>query len=232
MNITCDLSNCLVSMDIRVYHTEKSTSHLLPHPLRCLIVGSSGSGKTNLLLNFIYNRTCVPFTNLYVFSRSIAQPAYLELYERFLNIEKKLGEKVAHFFSNCDDLVPLDECKPKSLVVFDDCLLENQKKIKDFFIRSRHKKISCVYLSQSYGKVDMQVIRNNINVLCMFSQNRYYTKRIYDDFVGSDMTFEQFENLCKKCWINPHGFLTIDTTKKPHTGKYRIMLKEPETKFP
>lgn len=219
--------NYIALMDIQVYCKENPRIGLLPHPLRCLIVGTSGSGKTNLLLNFIYKKRCVPFTNLYICSRSMTQPAYIELKEHFANIEKELGDKVAHFYSNPEELVSLEECKPKSLVVFDDCLMENQQKIKDYFIRGRHKKVSCVYLSQSYGKVDMQVIRNNINVLCMFSQNGHYTKRVYDDVVGSDMTLDQFKNLCKTCWSEPHGFLTIDVTKKMHAGKYRMMLKEP-----
>lgn len=217
-------------MDISVYCKDDDDDvkdrRLLPNPLRCLIVGSSGCGKTNLLLNFIYNRRGVPFKHLYVFSRSIEQPAYTRLRRHYERVEKLLGHSIAHFFSNCEDLIPLDECRPNSLVVFDDCLLEEQGKIKDYFIRGRHKRVSCVYLSQSYGRVDMQVIRNNVNMLCAFTQNRHYTKRIYEDFVGSDMAFESFAALCKHCWDRPHGFITVDTTRKTHTGKYKCMLEK------
>lgn len=220
---TCEIGS---GMEIKVYHAENSSNLLLPTPLRCLIVGCSGSGKTNLLLNFIYNENGVHFKNLYVFSRSIEQPAYVELRKRYENVERKINEKISHFYSNCDELVSLDECKRDSLVVFDDCLLDQQTKIKDYFVRCRHKNISCVYLSQSYGKIDMQVIRNNVNLLCAFSQNKHYTKRIHDDFVGSDMTYEDFVEICKRCWNEPHGFITIDTTKKLSAGKYKFMLKE------
>lgn len=213
-------------MDIKVYIKEQAENQLIPKPLRCLIVGTSGSGKTNLLLNFIYNDKVLPFKNLYVFSRSITQTAYTNLRDLYSKVGASLGRQIAYFYSSCDDLITVDECEPYSLVVFDDCLLEKQTPIKDYFIRGRHKHISCVYLSQSYGRVDMQVIRNNINLLCVFNQNKHYSKRIYEDFVGSDMSYIEFEFICKQCWSHPHGFISIDTTKKPHKGKYKCMLKQ------
>jgi len=111
-------------MEIKVYHAENSSHEIFPTPLRCLIVGASGSGKTNLLLNFIYNENGINFKNLYVFSRSIEQPAYVKLRKHYENLESKINEKISHFYSNCDELVSLDECKRDSLVVFDDCLLD------------------------------------------------------------------------------------------------------------
>lgn len=213
-------------MEIIAYHTEKSCNSVFPNPLRCLIIGSSGSGKTNLLLNFIYNKDGLRFKNLYVFSRSIEQPAYRQLRKRYNQVENEIKKTISHFFSTSEELIPLDECEPNSLVVFDDCLLGEQTKIKDYFIRGRHKQISCIYLSQSYGRVDMQVIRNNINLLCAFNQNKYYTKRIFDDFVGSDMNFNQFEKMCTRCWENPYGFVSIHMTRQLRNCKYTSMLNK------
>lgn len=213
-------------MEITAYCKEQVDNRLLPYPLRSLIVGASGCGKTNLLLNFIYNKNGLVFNHLYVFSRSIEQPAYLELRKIYENLEKKLGVAVGHFYSNCEDLVSVDECKSDSLVVFDDCLLEEQTKIKEYFIRGRHKRISCIYLSQSYGRVDMQVVRNNVNLLCVFRQNKHYTKRIFEDIVGSDMSYEEFARLCKSCWDEPFGFISIDVNRKVHEAKYRCKLND------
>lgn len=213
-------------MEIIAYHTEKSCNSVFPNPLRCLIIGSSGSGKTNLLLNFIYNKDGLRFKNLYVFSRSIEQPAYRQLRKRYNQVENEIKKTISHFVSNSEELIPLDECEPNSLVVFDDCLLGEQTKIKDYFIRGRHKQISCIYLSQSYGRVDMQVIRNNINLLCAFNQNKYYMKRIFDDFVGSDMNFNQFEKMCTRCWENPYGFISIHMTRQLRNCKYTSMLNK------
>lgn len=188
-------------------------------PIRLLIIGSSGSGKTTLLLNFIYKRL-IPYTNLYVFSKSLEQPSYKKLQERFKNIELNINKKIANFFGSCEDIVSLNDCKPNSLIVFDDCILENQDKIKEYFVMGRHKNISCIYLSQCYSKVDIQLIRNNLNMLCIFKQNNHYMKKIYENFVGSDMTFDKFKDICNDCWKENYGFLTINLLLKPSEGKF------------
>src|SRR5436190_4784944 len=66
----------------------------------------------------------------------------------------------------------------------------------------------------------MQLIRNNLNMLCVFKQNEYYTKMIYDSFVGSDMRFDKFKQICNGCWKEDYGFLTINLLLKPNEGKY------------
>lgn len=188
-------------------------------PIRLLIVGSSGSGKTTLLLNFIYERL-IPYSYLYVFSKSFEQDNYQDLMDVFNDVEASLKKKIAYFYSSCDEIIPLSECKPNSLIVFDDCVLENQDIIKEYFVMGRHKNISCIYLSQCYSKVDKQLIRNNLNMLCVFKQDDHYTKKIYNNFVGSDMTFKEFNDICNKCWKENHGFLTIVN------GKYMNKFEE------
>lgn len=188
-------------------------------PIRLLIIGSSGSGKTTLLLNFIYKRL-IPYDNLYVFSKSLEQDGYIKLQERFKNIEQNLNKRISYFFNSCDDIIPLKECKKDSLIVFDDCILENQDIIKEYFVMSRHKNISCIYLSQCYSKVDIQLIRNNLNMLCIFKQNDHYIKKIYDNFVQTDMNFDKFKNICNNVWKDKYGFLTINLTEGKYMNKF------------
>lgn len=68
--------------------------------------------------------------------------------------------------------------------------------------------------------VDLRVIRNNLNMLAIFKHNKHYIKFIYDDFIGSDMTFEKFVEICNKCWSNDYGFIVKNLTLKPNEGKY------------
>ena len=68
--------------------------------------------------------------------------------------------------------------------------------------------------------VDLKVVRNNLNMIIIFKQNKHYTKFICEDFVGSDINFEKFSNLSNKCRSKDCRFLTINLTQKPADGKY------------
>jgi hypothetical protein len=198
---------------------------MFPSPLRCLIVGTSGCGKTTLLYNLIIKNWGIPFQYLYIFFKSLEQHIYQGLKKEYekLSAAEEDGE-IAYFFNSCEELISVDKCEPNSLVVFDDCVnVQQQQIIKDYFVRGRHKNISYIYLTQSYTKVDRQLIRNNINFLCVFKKSLKYTRDIYDEYVGSDFTFERFKEVCNSCWNEDYGFLTIDTTKKLNNGRYRKM---------
>ena len=145
----------------------KVNKRIFSLPFRCLVVGTSGCGKTTLLYNLI-KEWGIPFHSLYIFSKSIEQDAYNELKKAFDKLADKENAEIAYFYSNCEGLISV-ECEPNSLVVYDDCVNEQQQHIiKDYFSRGHHKNISCIYLTQSYTKIDRQLIRNNINFLCVF----------------------------------------------------------------
>ena len=144
----------------------KVNKKIFPLPFRCLTVGTSGCGKTTLLYNLIAKEWGITFHSLYVFSKSIEQDAYKELKKVYDKLMDKEDVEVAYFYSKSEDLISVDECEINGLVVFDDCVNIRQHFIKDYFVRSRHKNISCIYLTQSYTKIDRQMIRNNINFLC------------------------------------------------------------------
>ena len=202
------------------FEGDVKSDHMFPLPIRCLIVGASGCGKTTSLWNLI-TKDWIPFKNLYVFTKSLEQKSYQILKGLYESIELKEGSKIAHFYNNCEDIISVEECEPNSLIVFDDCILEKQDPIKSYYTRGRHKNISCIYLSQCYSLVDLKVIRNNINFLCLFKQNKHYTRKVYDDFVGSEMPLEKFFNITSNCWKEKFGFLCVDMTKSIEEGKYK-----------
>lgn len=194
------------NIEVFPYQNTKDDESIFPAPLRCLIVGSSGSGKTNLLWNIITN-FWIPFENLYIFTKTIDQPIYEKLEEVFNGIDE-----IETVISN-EGIVSVDECKKNSLVIFDDCVLENQSIMKEYFIRGRHKKISSIYLTQSYTAVDLKIIRNNLNFVIIFKQPDHYIKKIWEDFI-SDNRLNTFKSLCNTCWKESFGFLSMDLTNK------------------
>ena len=49
---------------------------------------------------------------------------------------------------------------------------------------------------------------------------------ILDDHVGSDMTKNEFRQLCKTAWEKQQGFVIIDISSKRNNGKSRSGLDE------
>ena len=135
------------------------------HPYRILIIGGSGSGKTNALLNWIKGQSEID--KIYLYAKDLNGPKYESL------IKKHEDAGIKHFndlnaFTECpstmDDVYEnIDEYNPnrqrKILIVFDDMIagiMTNKKFqaiIKELFIRCRKMNASLVFITQSYFSV-------------------------------------------------------------------------------
>ena len=82
--------------------------------------------------------------------------------------------------------------------------------------------MDCFYLAQNYSKLPRQTIRENANFICLFRQDLKNVNNVYCDHVSSDMTKEEFPNVCKLAWEKPYGFVVVDLTSNKDNGKYRI----------
>ena len=51
-------------------------SILFPKNIFCVIAGSTGSGKTNLMLNLLKKEKLLNYNHVYVYSCTLYQPAY------------------------------------------------------------------------------------------------------------------------------------------------------------
>jgi len=102
------------------------------------------------------------------------------------------------FFGNASDVPDPRELSPekKNLMVFDDLLLERQNKCEAYYTRGRHSNMDCFYLAQNYFKLPRQTIRENANVICLFLQDLKNVNHVYNDHASSDMTKEEFRNVC------------------------------------
>lgn len=48
-----------------------------------------------------------------------------------------------------EEIISVVDCRSNSLVVFDDYILGKRERMKDYFVRSRSKNISCIYIDQN-----------------------------------------------------------------------------------
>ena len=116
--------------------------------------------------------------------------------------------------------------KKKNLMVFDDLLPEKQNNCESYYVRRRHSNVDCFHLARNYFKLPSQTIRENANFICLFLQDLKNLNHIFDDHVGSEITKEEFRQLCQTAWQKQHGFVIIDLSSKKHNGKYRSGLDE------
>lgn len=192
-------------------------SQLLPNNLRALFIGPSNCGKTNTLITLVEDINGVKFEAVYVYSKSLYQPKYKYLENLLRNIENI----EYHTFSENNQVIPLSEAKENSMFVFDDIASEKQNHLRDYFCMGRHKMIDTFCLAQTYAHIPKHLIRDNVNFLVIFKQDNLNLKHIYEDHVNTDMSFQQFHNICRECWKDDYGFLCVNKECRIDNGRYR-----------
>ena len=129
----------------------KDWPYIPDHPYRILIIGVSGSRKTNLLLNLIENQPDIDKIYLY------AKDPYESKYQYLINKRESVGINHFNIYKNIDDY-NLDK-ENKILIVFDDMIADmiHNKKLNsivtELFIRVRKSNISLVFITLLYFKV-------------------------------------------------------------------------------
>ena len=164
--------------------------YILDHPYRILIIGGSGSGKTNALLNLINNQPDINKIYLY------AKDPYKDKYQFLIKKRENIGLK--HFndpkasiehSNNMHDVHKnishhIPDKENKILIVFDDMIADmiDNKKLNsittELFIRSRKQNISLVFITQSYFKVPKDVRLNTTNFFIMKISNKRELQQI------------------------------------------------------
>lgn len=199
----------------------KRHSELLPNNVRCIIAGSSGTGKTNLLISLIESEHGLKFENLYLYSQTLDQDKYKYL----CKILRSIGGIGCYTFNATQDIITPTQMKKNSLVVFDDVITVsaiNKTIVRDIFTLGRHRCIDVVYIVQSYTKLDKHLVRDNCNFIILFKQDELNLKHVFSDFgISADMTFEQFHELCHECWRESFGFVCISMEHELKAGRYR-----------
>ena len=189
-------------------------SYIPDHPYRILIIGSSGSGKTNALLNLINNQSDIDKIYLY------AKDPYEKKYQYLISKRKEVG--LDHFnnpktfieysndmrdvYKNIEDYNPGRE--RKILIVFDDMIADmiNNKKLNpivfESFIRGRKLNISIVFITQSYFKVPKGVRLNSTDFFIMKILNKRELQQMSLNH-SSDNDFKDFMKIYKECTKEP-----------------------------
>jgi hypothetical protein len=207
----------IAGFELKENKQRRKHSQLLPNSIRCVISGPSSCGKTAVLLSLITDPNGLKFENIYVYSKSLYQAKY-----QFLEQVLKRVKGVGFFkYSENEEVIKPCDARNNSIFIFDDIICDKQNNVSAFFSMGRHKDVDCFYLCQTYTRIPKQLVRDNANMLVIFKQDNNNLKHIFNNHVNPDMTFTEFENICRLCWNKKYGFLVIDKESDLNNGRYR-----------
>ena len=189
-------------------HNEK-WPYIPDHPYRILIIGGSGSGKTNALLNLIKEQDDID--KIYLYAKDLSEPKYEFLIKKCEDAGTKhfndsnafieCSDTMDDVYENIDDYNP--NRKRKILILFDDMIADImtnkkfQSMIKELFIRYRKLNISLVFITQSYFSVPKDVRLNSTHYLIMKINNKRELQNIAINH-SADIDYKDLQRMYKK----------------------------------
>jgi hypothetical protein len=194
-------------------YNPKKHIHGLDIPFRCLLLGPSGGGKTNVLLDFIH-KSSGTFNRICICCKSKDEPLYNYLSQKSPEVE---------FYEN-GDIPNIDEFdkNDNNLIVFDDLvLMKDQSDIQEFMIRGRKKNISVFYLSQSYYKIS-KLIRINCNYIIIKKLSSLKDLKLILSEYGLDVNLNKIIDIYNDATKDFTNFMFIDINKNLFTKNWPI----------
>ena len=185
------------------YYNPNGKKYNISHPCRIAIIGSSGSGKTNALINLISKLCC--FEKFYLFVKLAEDD---QLYDNILipKLEEIIGCKLLEKYSDTLDDLPdvksdeIDSTK-QNLFVFDDFLDESKKdlnKISAYFTKARKKNCSLVFIGQDYFSTPVKIRRNCSHFIFTDISSDIDLQNIFKDLARADFqNFNEFKRFFK-----------------------------------
>ena len=188
-----------------------------------LILGGSGSGKTNSFFNLRNHQPDID--KIYLYAKDPYEPKYQFLVNnresedlKHLNNTKAFIEysnDMDDIYKNIENYNPNKKRKILTVLIiwFLICLvIKNLNPIvTELFIRARKLNILLVFIIQSYFVVPEDIRLNFTSCFIIKIPNKRELKTIGFQN-SSDIDFHDFINPCKKCTEKPYSFLVIDNT--------------------
>lgn len=223
---------------------EEKTTVKEPLPmLHTLFIGSTGQGKTNLILNMILRNKMYGYLSyykkIYILSPSACIDNSFAIVNEYIDDRSnKKNSKLASIelipeYNNeiLEDIIEEikeDKERGRTLILLDDCMNElssNIKQVQTLFSRGRHYKISVWVSTQSYKKIN-KVLRTNSNDIIIFGDSsKRELSDLYEEFgTGS---FEEFFEMYQKATEQQYSFLQIRAKygkKRRYTSNFNKFL--------
>ena len=187
------------------------------HPYRILILGGSGSKKTNALLNLINNQPDID--KIYLYAKDPYEAKYQYLINKHEKVELDHFKDPKAFMEYSNDMEDVYKNienynpgkKHKILIVFDDMIVAmiNNKKLNPVVMNCLLEVENLIFLLYLLLKKDVRL--NSTHFFIMKIPNKRELQQIALNH-SSDIDFKDFIKIYKKYTAGPYSFLVNDTS--------------------
>ena len=138
------------------FNTITNNVFCLSHPKSALIIEKLNSGKTNILMNLIAQNSI--YEKIYIYTNNLD--------DKYKWLKNKFKDDVFIYINE----INFDKIDKEyiNLIIFDDLVFSN-KKISEFYCKSRKLNCSCIFIDHCYFKNIDRTLKNNIDYL-IFTQ--------------------------------------------------------------
>jgi hypothetical protein len=191
-------------------------NHLVELPARILIVGASGSGKSQAILSTIHKMPDT-FHKIVLVTQNSSEPLY-----QFLKSKLKPEDLiVCEGMKDMPGIKDLDHDYPNhTLIICDDMVLEKkQDKFEELFMRGRKVPATVIYATQSFHATPI-FIRKNLTHCWLKKLATMRDLRLVLKDYDLDATPEEMMEMYKYC-TEDGGFLNLAVVDKDPHSWYR-----------
>ena len=204
-----------------LYQPDCCNNDVLPKlPFGALVIGKSGSGKTQAVINLLTNDNLLHevFDYVYIYSgikpdKELLKPLKVPDKQIFVDFSE---ENISNLMTKMEMTVEkLGMSKtPSVLFLFDDILgspkILKSKTISKLCTTNRHMNISYIMLSQYYKKIPA-VVRTNASYYMIFPSSMVELEKICEELCPPNLGKKEFIRVLQHATSQKYSFFSMNT---------------------
>lgn len=210
----------------------RNTNGYLKHPFRSIVCGSSGSGKTNTVLNLLINKEYkLDYDKVYLYARDLSEEKYQWLIKYYNDLEAKILKKTkevvkiltySNKLADIPELETLDKTK-QNIMIFDDWTNEPKNKletISNYFTMCRKFNTSIFFICHSWYACPKMFRMNNEYSFIYRLPSARELRQLYQE-LGTNIDKDDFKKAYNEATKLSYEFLLIDKKTNIRELMYR-----------
>jgi GTPase SAR1 family protein len=220
----CELSKKLNDFPMTRDHLNKFNT--------TLFIGTQGSGKTSLLVNFVKRLYKKVFDKIYVFmpksSRDSLKPNIFEVLPEEQLFEELNSENISRVY---EDAKELSADGKKVLIIYDDVqkALKNKfvlNSLKNIIANQRHLHITNLILCQNFFALDKS-LRELVNNVILFKLGKSQSEKLFNELI--ELHKDKFDKIRDLVFDEKYNWMFMNLATQRIYKKFdEIVFDEPE----